>query len=141
LTSQILSLKQKEITNYISITICRLLKNQEPPLCYACVLEHVNKLKSSPSLTKKEKPLSFFSYINILNLFPSRDISGYDFFSAAKISWNQMLNANECLWNSHQFKEIIVGGDFEVENGVLGLERDIYLSIVKFLDSSIVRKV
>jgi hypothetical protein len=31
--------------------------------------------------------------------------------------------------------------DFEVSNGVLGLERDIYLSIVKFLDSSIVRKV
>jgi hypothetical protein len=29
----------------------------------------------------------------------------------------------------------------EVENGVLGLERDIYLSIVKFLDLSILRKV
>jgi hypothetical protein len=33
------------------------------------------------------------------------------------------------------------GEDFEVENGVLGLERDIYLSIVKFLDSSILRKI
>jgi hypothetical protein len=29
----------------------------------------------------------------------------------------------------------------EIENGVLGLERDVYLSIVKFLDSSILRKV
>jgi hypothetical protein len=39
------------------------------------------------------------------------------------------------------FKEIIVSKGFEVENGVLGLERDIYLSIVEFLDSSILRKV
>jgi hypothetical protein len=34
-----------------------------------------------------------------------------------------------------------VGENFEVKNGVLGLERDMYLSIVKFLDSSILRKV
>jgi hypothetical protein len=31
--------------------------------------------------------------------------------------------------------------DFEIENGVFGLEWDIYLSIVRFLDSSILRKV
>jgi hypothetical protein len=31
--------------------------------------------------------------------------------------------------------------NLEVENGVLGLDRDVYLSIVKFLDSSILRKV
>jgi hypothetical protein len=31
--------------------------------------------------------------------------------------------------------------EFEIGNGVLGLERDVYLSIVKFLDSSILRKV
>jgi hypothetical protein len=43
--------------------------------------------------------------------------------------------------NSYEFKEIIVFEKFNVENGVLGLERDIYLSIVKFLDSSILRKV
>jgi hypothetical protein len=42
--------------------------------------------------------------------------------------------------NSCEFKEIIVDG-FEVESGVLGLDRDCYLSIVKFLDSSILRKV
>jgi hypothetical protein len=43
--------------------------------------------------------------------------------------------------NSCGFNEIIVFKDFEIENGMLGLERDIYLSIVKFLDSSILRKV
>jgi hypothetical protein len=43
--------------------------------------------------------------------------------------------------NSSEFKEIIVTGDFSVENGILGLERDVYLSIVKFLDSSVLRKV
>jgi hypothetical protein len=43
--------------------------------------------------------------------------------------------------NSCEFKEIIGFKDFEVENGILGLERDVYLSIVKFLDSLILRKV
>jgi hypothetical protein len=43
--------------------------------------------------------------------------------------------------NSCELKEIIVFENFEVENGLLGLERDIYLSIVKFLDSSNLRKV
>jgi hypothetical protein len=42
---------------------------------------------------------------------------------------------------SCEFKEIIVVDGFEVENGVLGLELDIYFSIVKFLHSSILRKV
>jgi hypothetical protein len=39
------------------------------------------------------------------------------------------------------FLEIFAVEGFEVENGVLGLDRDAYLSLVKFLDSSIVRKV
>jgi hypothetical protein len=43
--------------------------------------------------------------------------------------------------NNSQFKEIIVVEDFEVENGILGLNRNIYLKIVKFLNSSTVRKV
>jgi hypothetical protein len=43
--------------------------------------------------------------------------------------------------NSCHFKETIIPKDFEIENGVLGFERDVYLSVVKFLDSSIVRKV
>jgi hypothetical protein len=77
----------------------------------------VNNLKSSPSPT-----------------------FGYDFPSIAKDSWNEMLKANECLW-SYQFKEIIVIQDLEVENGLLGLEQDTYLRIVKFLDSLILRKV
>jgi hypothetical protein len=43
--------------------------------------------------------------------------------------------------NSCEFKEIIIFKKFEIENGVLGLDRDCYLSIVKFLDLSILRKV
>jgi hypothetical protein len=43
--------------------------------------------------------------------------------------------------NSCDFEEIIVSKDFEFENGVLGLDRDCYLSLVRFLDSSILRKV
>jgi hypothetical protein len=44
---------------------------------------------------------------------------------------------------SYLYNKIVVTKDFEIENGVLGLNRDVYLSIVKFLDSStvIVRKV
>jgi hypothetical protein len=40
-----------------------------------------------------------------------------------------------------QFQEITVFRVFEIDNGVLGLERDVFLSVVKFLDSSILRKV
>jgi hypothetical protein len=43
--------------------------------------------------------------------------------------------------NSCKFEEIIVFKDFEIENGMLGLDRDCYLIIVKFLDSSILIKV
>jgi hypothetical protein len=52
------------------------------------------------------------------------------------------LNLNfQQIMNSCEFEEFIVSNDFEIENGVLGLDRDCYLSIVKFLDSSFVRKV
>jgi hypothetical protein len=37
--------------------------------------------------------------------------------------------------NSCEFKEIIVSQSFKVENGVLRLDCDCYLSIVKVLDS------
>jgi hypothetical protein len=116
LISQTLSSIQKETVNYISIMICRLFKNERPPLCYGCVLQYVNNLKS------------FL-------------IFDYYFASFARKAWNEMLKADECLWDSYQFKEIIVVQDMEVENGVLGLERDICLSIVKFLDTSVLRKV
>jgi hypothetical protein len=43
--------------------------------------------------------------------------------------------------NNCDFKEIIIPKDLEIENGVLGLERDVHLSVVKFLDSPNVRKV
>jgi hypothetical protein len=60
------------------------------------------------------------------------------------VNINGVLIKNKNLqpnMNNYEFKEIIVIEDFEVENGVLELERDVYLSIVKFLDSSILRKV
>jgi hypothetical protein len=76
--------------------------------------------------------------VNNLKSSPS-PIFGYDFPLAAKKVWNEMLNPNEYLWN--QFKEIIVFENFSIENGLFGLHRDCYLSIVKFLDSSILRKV
>jgi hypothetical protein len=40
-----------------------------------------------------------------------------------------------------KFPKIVVSKDYEVENGLLGLDRDCYLSIVKFLDLLILRKV
>jgi hypothetical protein len=40
-----------------------------------------------------------------------------------------------------QFVEIIAIEDFEVENGILGLDWDIYLNIVKFLGLLTLRKV
>jgi hypothetical protein len=112
LTSQILSPIQKKIINYISITICLLLKNEIPLHC-DCVLKYVKNLKSQHS--------SFIDYAND--------------------SWNQMIKADECLWNGSPLNEMGVGEDYEIDNGVLGLKRDIYLSIVKYLDSSILRKV
>jgi tmRNA-binding protein len=38
-------------------------------------------------------------------------------------------------------KEIIIPEGFEIENGILGLNRGVYLSLVRFLDSLILRKV
>jgi hypothetical protein len=43
--------------------------------------------------------------------------------------------------DKYNFEEIIVFENYELENGVLGLKRDTYLGIVKFLDPSILRKV
>jgi hypothetical protein len=43
--------------------------------------------------------------------------------------------------NSCDFEEIVVSNNFEVDSGLLGLDRDCYLSIVKFLDSPKLRKV
>jgi hypothetical protein len=40
-----------------------------------------------------------------------------------------------------KFSEIIVVVDFEVSNGLSGLERDVFLNIVEFLDLSTIRKV
>jgi hypothetical protein len=39
------------------------------------------------------------------------------------------------------FPKIVVSKNYEVENGLLGLDRDCYLSLVKFIDSPILKKV
>jgi hypothetical protein len=54
---------------------------------------------------------------------------------------NSKIIKTETQVGKYDFKEVFVCKDFEVGNGVLGLERDVYLSIVKFLDLSILRKV
>jgi hypothetical protein len=55
---------------------------------------------------------------------------------------NGVLGLNrDCYLSIVRFKEIIVLKDFEVGNSILGLNRDVYLSLVRFLDSSILRKV
>jgi hypothetical protein len=58
-----------------------------------------------------------------------------------RLNFIQQISSDKINRNISHYKEIIVGDGFKVENGVLGLERDIYLSIVKFLDSSKLRKV
>jgi hypothetical protein len=41
----------------------------------------------------------------------------------------------------NSYKEIVVAENFGIENGMLELIRGAYLSIIEFLDSSILRKV
>jgi hypothetical protein len=55
-----------------------------------------------------------------------------------RISQSIKTNAQD---SKFKFKKIIVSKIYEVENGILGLDRDNYLSIVEFLHSSILRKV
>lgn len=54
---------------------------------------------------------------------------------------SQSITAKKTLENNACFLEIIVVENFRVENGLLGLDRDCYLSLVKFLNSLILRKV
>jgi hypothetical protein len=48
---------------------------------------------------------------------------------------DEIYRINKAAWPD------FVGEGFEIENGVLGLDCDCYLSVVKLLDSSILRKV
>jgi hypothetical protein len=52
-----------------------------------------------------------------------------------------LISSFQQIMNGCEFEEIIVSGRFKVENGIVGLERDVYLSIVQFLDSTVLRKV
>jgi hypothetical protein len=65
------------------------------------------------------------------------DSSEFEFEIEDKLLW---LDLN--FYSSFDgFKEIVVFKNFEIENGVLGFDCDCYLSIVRFLDSSILRNV
>jgi hypothetical protein len=62
-------------------------------------------------------------------------------FFQSNLQKNKPLFLVRQIMNSCEFKEIVVCEGFQIENGVLGLDRDCYLSIVKILNSSILRKV
>jgi hypothetical protein len=63
---------KEEIINYISISICLLLKREKPPPFCGSVIEYIYNLKSSPSRT-----------------------FGFNFPSIAQNAWNNMTNADE----------------------------------------------
>jgi hypothetical protein len=65
---QSISLKQKRILDFISISIFRLFKNEKPPPSYNIIVSYINKLRSSPHPT-----------------------SGFDFPQAAQISWEAII--------------------------------------------------
>jgi hypothetical protein len=66
--------KQKNITNNISIAVCRLLKSEKPPLSFGPILAYVDNLRSSP--------------------LPS---NGYDDSAAARGAWKEMIGADDCV--------------------------------------------
>jgi hypothetical protein len=39
------------------------------------------------------------------------------------------------------YKDIIVSEKFKIKNGLLWLDRDVYLSLVKYLNSQVLREV
>jgi hypothetical protein len=108
LVLQTLSPIQEETLNNISITICLLLKNERPPLCYGCVLEHVNNLKSSPS-----------------------PAFGYDFPSDAKKVWDEMSKADQSLWN-YQFSKTNIPENFRIMKCVFILWSDMLIYLCSF---------
>jgi hypothetical protein len=66
--------EQRRITDYISLAICFLLKSKKLSSSLGCILSYVDNLKTSP---------------------PYPD--GYDISIGAKVAWNNMTGADECL--------------------------------------------
>jgi hypothetical protein len=110
LISRTLSPIQKDTINCISITICLLLKNENPSLYYGCVLEYVQNLKSSPSPT-----------------------SGYDFPLVAKNSWDEMLNLDEYHYQIRFTKSL---DGVEIKGKTITFTND-YTSRTVFIDKTI----
>jgi hypothetical protein len=65
---------EKEVVDDISLCICRLLKADTPDPSYINLLVYVNEMCLSPTPT-----------------------SGFDFPSYARLAWEGMIGANECL--------------------------------------------
>jgi hypothetical protein len=66
--------QQKRITNYISLSICFLLKSERPSPSLGSILAYVDNLKTSPPHP-----------------------NGFEVSKAAQKSWNEMIGADECL--------------------------------------------
>jgi hypothetical protein len=104
-----------------------------PTYSYFVVLKYLN-LKMNKKMSFNLFNVKLYTFLIYYLIMPS-------FLNNLK-NKPLFLNLNfQRIMNSCEFKEIVVLNDFEFENGVLELDRDCYLSIVKFLDSSILRKV
>jgi hypothetical protein len=79
-------------------------------------------------------------YIVVMNLDMLENMRSFDFL-LLYINKPLFLILDFQLMNSCEFKEIIISRELKIENGLLGLDHDCYLSIVKFLDSSILRNI
>jgi hypothetical protein len=73
-TQQNQSPDEKEAVQFISLCICHLFKSDTPPSSYIRLLVYLEEMKSSTPTT-----------------------SGFDFPKEARLAWNRMIGADECL--------------------------------------------
>jgi hypothetical protein len=50
----------EEMVNYLAVSICLVLRNEKPAICYGCVLEYIYDLKNSNSKTKQQRSRTMF---------------------------------------------------------------------------------
>jgi hypothetical protein len=122
------SLKHAAINKLFSLglELAQINKVARYALNSTMALTHYN-----PTSTN-EKALQLLSSTNSIEISPiqlEKNIAKTD----EKLR-KEIYRISKTAW--HDF----VGEGFEIENGVLGLERDVYLSIVKFLNSHTLRK-
>jgi antitoxin component YwqK of YwqJK toxin-antitoxin module len=101
------------------------------------------KQKVAGKVTGMFLELGVDEVFNIINQNTTNKLIGYieeGLYLMRKKEREDQLKKIEILLR-FGFEEIVISKSFQIDNGVLGLERDMYLSIVKFLNSSILRKV